>query len=522
MKKIKSTILSVAACVLATLAFVACTDKNDWEVDPSYNRLFSITSMSVNANATDAKYTFTAIAKAEYYLIELSKDSLYDAIELGQHESSILYGDDKSITKSPVTLDNLDSDTKYFLRVKAISSTSQNSNWAYLEGYSFKTKSEQIITHVDANATNATIQWPANSKATHVVVLKGSTTEATRNLTADEIAAGEATIEDLSSETEYTIKLMNGTVTRGSIKFQTSPDYGGATVIRPGDDFQAIIANEENGNVFVVEPGTYKAGKLTITRSMSIKAAKPTDRPTVNATISLGAGVNFELKDIIMHGTELGENLKNGGHVIDFVTAGAAYQHISISGCVLSNYLKGLLYLNVAANAESVTFDDCVIYNIECDGGDFFDCRVGTPKTITFTNNTVYNSCAARDFFRIDDASSSNQGVAPTILVKNNTFNGVANNSSRRLFYIRWSGHKITYTDNIIANSPLGTLRHNSSTIIGSSSGNNYFNATTMANVDTGSKTTLDPGFADADDGDFTLSNSTLIANKVGDPRWFE
>ena len=58
---------------------------------------------------------------------------------------------------------------------------------------------------------------------------------------------------------------------------------------------------------------------------------------------------------------------------------------------------------------------------------------------------------------------------------------------------------------------------------------NNYYNApgfytdgyASGAKIDiSGNYTTLDPGFADAANGDFTISNQTLIDNGIGDPRW--
>jgi hypothetical protein len=58
---------------------------------------------------------------------------------------------------------------------------------------------------------------------------------------------------------------------------------------------------------------------------------------------------------------------------------------------------------------------------------------------------------------------------------------------------------------------------------------NNYFGAAGFATAayvtnakhdNSGTHTTLDPGFANAAAGDFTLSNQTLIDNQIGDPRW--
>lgn len=36
-----------------------------------------------------------------------------------------------------------------------------------------------------------------------------------------------------------------------------------------------------------------------------------------------------------------------------------------------------------------------------------------------------------------------------------------------------------------------------------------------------GKYTTLDPGFKDLENGDFTLSNEDLIYEKIGAPKWY-
>jgi hypothetical protein len=44
--------------------------------------------------------------------------------------------------------------------------------------------------------------------------------------------------------------------------------------------------------------------------------------------------------------------------------------------------------------------------------------------------------------------------------------------------------------------------------------------ATSGAKYDTGTFTTLNPGFTDPASGNFRISELTLIANGVGDVRW--
>ena len=93
-------------------------------------------------------------------------------------------------------------------------------------------------------------------------------------------------------------------------------------------------------------------------------------------------------------------------------------------------------------------------------------------------------------------------------------------------FYIRLASHEITFNKNILAATE-GYYTNQASTTIKEMSKNNYFNApnftgstTSGAKNDTGDCTQLDPGFANAANGDFRVSNLTLKAAGIGDPRW--
>ena len=56
----------------------------------------------------------------EYYIIEISLDSLYDDVAMGTGKGSIIYGEDKSITKSPYTLEGLYSGQQAFYSYEGI------------------------------------------------------------------------------------------------------------------------------------------------------------------------------------------------------------------------------------------------------------------------------------------------------------------------------------------------------------------------------------------------------------------
>jgi hypothetical protein len=105
----------------------------------------------------------------------------------------------------------------------------------------------------------------------------------------------------------------------------------------------------------------------------------------------------------------------------------------------------------------------------------------------------------------------------------------MCNGAANRLLYIRLTKHEIYFSKNIVANSG-GILTNQASTIIvpANFTANNYYNAPTYtagsvtagAKYDTGTFTTLNPGFTAPATGNFTISESTLKANGIGDARW--
>lgn len=252
--------IGVLSFLTATIA-VSCTDGNDWDVDPSTDRLFQ-PSVDATVSATTAELKWSKIAGAEYYVIELSKDTLYDAIT--ETPSSIVLGTDKSITASPYTVTNLDSSTKYFLRVKSVSSTKE-SKWHYPSFYSFTTKAEQILNPVsNIGGQSATINWEKDKTVTHLVITETATGASSQvELDATAQQNGSIKITGLTPKTEYSVEIYNGTVLRGTLKFATTEAYPeGYDIVTVTDAAMlndiftnpASYITENNGNLVLVFP----------------------------------------------------------------------------------------------------------------------------------------------------------------------------------------------------------------------------------------------------------------------------
>lgn len=519
MKKLSYKAKSGVIIALAALSFAACTDKNDWEVDSSYNRLFSITKVSASVYATQVELTWSSNSGAEYYVIEVSTDSLYDAVLSGASNGSIVYGEDKSIKKSPYTLTDLESSTKYYLRVKSLSSTALESKWFYYTNYSFVTKSEQIIEEVTVGHTDVTLKWPSNSKVTRILILKGGSVVKVQDLTSDEITAGTATVAELDSDTDYTAQLMNETKIRGVKTFKTLMDLNGATAINPEDDVAAIFAAAENGNVYAFMTGTYEINeKIELAKSISLKSAIPGTVVINGLSFDLKAGVGIELHDLILDGAGATGPLIN--YLEDHKTGETGA--LTVSGCTIKNYAAGFINQRVSIAVKSMNITGN-IFNRTGTTGRFVDIQKGYAKVINVTNNTVANSFSG-DAIRIDNTAGDFTEVSSVITIDRNTFYKVCDGAAARLIYIRLSGNKTALSNNIIANSA-GYYSDQSTTNITGMTNNYYVDAPNyIANkriIDSGG-TILDPQFEDAENLNFTVQNNTVINAGVGDPRWIK
>lgn len=509
----------------SALMFTGCEDNLDPVLESlELNRVLSPINLTAKIrNRTTVELNWTASPTAERYVVEFSESSDFSTVV----KTAEVVGEDLPLSVA------MAGETLYNIRVKGVKEGKQDSKWSTITA---QTDVENIFTALpvgNIEATSVKLNWPAGSEVTGFLIMPGNIQRA---ITSEEKAAGEAVITGLTGETTYTVQLLNGAKHRGSAIFTTLIDLGGAIKVEPTDDYVSILKAANDGDVFAFMPGEYTIGKLSITKNISIKGVRPANRPIIHALLSLEAGVSLEVKDIIFDGAEAGGAGIKGDHVFQLNTAAVAYGNIKFDGCLMRNYLKGIMYLNVAANAESITINNCIITAIDCNGGDFFDCRLGTPKIVNFTNNTVYGLGMARDIFRIDDKSSSFPGVAPKITVDHNTFVGVANDAARRIFYVRWVGNDITFTNNIIAstNGILGVSSTSSQAYpqIKTIGNNNYFsapgfstggsaNALAIYDVSATAKK-LDPGFSSAASGNFKVTNQDVIDANIGDPRWLK
>ena len=539
--------LAVALCA------AACADENDWDVDSSFDRLFGVANdaLDVNEGDTWAEVVFEGFRGTEYFVIEVSTDSLTDEMEMGASPNSIVYGDDQSITSSPDTIRGLLGETKYFIRIKACSATTPDSKWVYFDngdgGTSFTTLAEQIFntpTAADMSDEYINLTWTPGAEVTHITVTTPDGTPVMDDiiLSDEAIANGEYKVENLTQLTTYVFTIYNGEKKRGQLELTTAAsmpdaDYqttvpATATVLsqeiidqaseealaKPGIDptnYSVIIGIPAGMTLDVhgTDEDTGDDTSITIPDGMSVTffGLAGGEAPTLNATKSIDIG-----------GTHAYIRFNN----VSFTDGGCQYlinqskaatvAELTFEGCRLTDFERSFVRLQGADNAKTIqnlNVNNCVVNNV-AQGYSMFLWKDnnGVVNNLNVTNSTF-------DVFTRSFAEITGNDTGTTINVSDCTFYG-GPDSGRYIVDANGStGVSVSITRCIFANAEGKGIRNATSNITEvyftsdfSFSGNSFDPTVQLSESST-------DVFADPANHDFTIQVRNV---EVGDPRWLE
>lgn len=502
-------------CGISLLTFTtSCSDSDEEIKSVTYDRLFSPTGVEAKVqNKTNVRLSWEEVNGAEAYTIELFAN---DSLEFAGSPVAT-YND---VTDNPYTITGLMGETQYSARIKAIGQDITESKWS---GIAFETEAEQIFKSIqdeDLKATEVTLRWPAGEMATEIVITPG---EIKHTVTVDEVSSGAATITGLSGETEYTAKLMNGTKTRGSIKFTTLADFGDSTPVNEGDDLISLLNEAEEGESFIIVSGVFNIDNYELTKSVKIAGFKPNSKPTINGRFTVASGVeSLTLSNIIFDGKNEIDN------IIELTDQQGNLGTLNIDGCEIRNMKKHIIYNNKKGTFGDITINNCIIDGIANDAGDGFDLRGGALSSLKVSNTTISNGI--RSLVRCQ--------VPANVEFTYCTFYNICttdDSNNTGLFRVEKSGSKLTVHNCLLSNIGIANPANVNSGTWGRSDKLKadedikniyYFNSpnlwTNSHKEDFASfATEADPGFKNAAENNLTLSNEDMIDKKIGDPRWY-
>lgn len=558
MKSIKN-ILGTASMMALALSATSCTDGNDWDVDGSLSRLFglngdkiTVETAETSATVTFSAFTSKAVSSPEYYVFEVSKDSLYEGVE---NANIIKFGEDKSLTSSPVVLSGLDRDSKYYMRVKAMSSTSNESKWVYYkDGSSFKTKAEQIFNNVEATdlfEDHVNLSWTPGADVTHITYANTNDAEniQTINLTDEEKAAGKYTLGGLNPTSTYTITIYKNDVKRGQLQVTTPAAMPAAnfkyslasdvTVISQdlideiAEKAKAAAGNETNYSATIGIPAGAKValygindsdgGKTNVTipdgMSVTFFGLAGGDAPTINLDKNFDiagshAFIKFQNVKLEENGAGYFINQSKACTVSEFTLENCEVSNLktsffrlqgsdakSIGKLTLKNSIftklcagYGFIHVDAGSGAghvDNVEIDGCTFNSICVTGKVFIFSKKTDMQDITIKNSTFYNCNGSGQYFV--DFNTDTFGPS-TFTIENCIFGKSADEATNK---------------NIRSKTP--------ATVANSFRTTDFFKVIKGVNDTEFSSTQL---FKDPANGDFTIKAGTL-KEKAGDPRWY-
>lgn len=554
-------IFGMAISALALGATVAaCTDANDWETDPTYNRLFGVNASKITIDRdqeapSTVTVNFNPIQGAEYYIVEVSTDSLYNDVEMGG-ENAIVFGTNKDITKSPVTLTGLAEETNYYMRIKTMSSTTPESHWAYYNsGESFKTLG--IIYDVpaaDILEDRITLRWIPGSEVTHITyttkIDEQDVTE-TRRLKDDEIANSTCTIDGLQSNKTYNFAIYKGEQLRGTKTVKTAKPMPAA------DLKQELPENTTTIDQDLLDNLAAQALAITGTDKASITIGVPAGKTLVlgdkneegeDAGVTIPEGISITFfgmagevptltvpKEIKIDGNheyirfenvnldaKYEDNKGNEQYGLYVINQGDAcyVEDVSFTGVNITNFQRSIVRLQGDEKTlRNLSFDNCIITE-QGKNEDYAFVYISGNKynteTINVTNCT-FNT--ARYLFRISSTTSLKE-----VNIKNSTFYNTINRS-KYLIDADKTTAKITL-DKVLLGKTFAAgkgIRPGDSSLL---SVTNTYKTNDFELAGNSISDAIDLGlsssevFKSPETGDFTINNTELISNQVGDPRW--
>lgn len=551
-------IFGLMVVLSAVVLVFSCTDDNDWGTDPSHNRLFGVKSSSLGVETFDnqptkATVTFDAYDKrSEYYIIEVSTDSLYDEIPMGGEHAKV-YGEDKSITTSPVSLTELSEYTNYYMRVKGMSGTTPDSKWVYYKsGMPFRTPGIlNDVLEADRLDESIRLTWIPGSRATHIVMtvtIDDEPVVTTVQLTAADLQAAEYTITGLKPNKTYKFEIYNGDILLGAKTVKTAKGMPNADLmVTLPLEIEEISQELLDG---YASEALAKTGTGSATISLGLPAGANMTLGTATAGLKIPDGVSVTFfgragnrtslkvnKSMSVAGTHEFVSFEHVnidcGYDADLGTNGSQYiingadpctiDSITFTECNVSGIQNAAVRLS-ASNGQIVDkmkVDNCIFTNHAGAYALFCFDKGITMKTFEVKNSTFYNICFKNKSFI--DVSACKQSME--VNVESCTFYNLLGSGAYFLNAKNGSDVALNLYRVILAKTvdPAARGKQGSITITSPSSylANDFITSAGSLGVSEFDGSSADI-FKSPASGDFTIKNPLLQMEKVGDPRWLE
>lgn len=560
--------------MLGAVCFAGC-HQPDAEIDTlDYSRALqplNFTAAVDRETGYDVNFSWTVAEKTDYVL------SIQEVNEEGAAigspiEEEILAADAETPYKVTLTPERI-----YKATLQAFSATNPNLPGSLLVEagpvetyYVMESLNPELVTRT---MNSITVKWTNDDgDATQLSKIEAVPLDAASGaakgsveIDAETLAAGEATVGNLTPSTQYVVTLYYSKSTRGGVTAWTAPDTEGMTLVKNSAELMQALTDGATkiavkaGEKYVLEfsgtnPLSGWKGDLELVGVLGDDGSMPVIRgfeleSWCGTDAANGATGIYRFENIVFEGTGVGndEFLFRTGEGAD---AKVSIESVAVLNCELYNYVSGVVFTSsktAEATIGTIRLEGLYIHDFLNAGGDLIDFRIGTVNTLTIRNNTIIDAGRA---FLFSDVNAN----FSTIEISNNTLNRVGLTNTRKgIIGVRTAVPTFTLNKNLFLNeySTSETVRlihENANAQIPSMSGNYFYNIcynstgdenyagadffttkignnATAVNKDLclsggGKVLTSDP-CVKSSRNKMELTNSEVAANEVGDPRWW-
>jgi hypothetical protein len=410
-------IFKYAVCVLlASASFSSCMER-EIEIIDEMDLVRCLEPMNLDAKVN------SALGDVVTFSWDVAKDAEY--YELSVYTDQNLTKKDFTETVDPAAVPlvkKLTADQTYWFTVQAFNEKKQPSHIAVSEKSvkTYAVKDNLFLKLTGRTASSISLAWSKEvsdyADVDRVVYrLPGNeSSEQTRTLGADEIAAAAVAVDGLSAATEYEFILYYKSASRGQVNAWTAASTAGLTEVNSLAGLLNAIQTSGAQVYLKLEGSPYDIEALDIATGFSLTGEIDADgnMPELTGEFHFADtwnGKDLYFENICFNGAPTATSPSGFGFAIQNKNGGTkdgkVIGDISYKNCVITNYTKGLIYeWGKTMVLGKVSYDSCEISNINVDGtvgGDVFDIRQATTiETLSFVNNTVMQGM--RTFVRLD------------------------------------------------------------------------------------------------------------------------
>ncbi len=424
---------------------------------------------------------------------------------------------------------------------------------------------DSVAFSLSSNDTTLTISWPVVFGAGGYLVTFYNVDDPANPVvvgTGNDTIDGCSVIRTVAEDSKYKIvvktlgnlKYKNASAESATAGYFTTFTAAYATIPTGTDLFTYFTENpiptSSSELVYELEAsGTYTmSGNVSLPLSTITfrgdKVYHPTIQMSSGVFLSEGAGTKFKSIDFDCSSFTGSGILALNSTVNSGLTVGGGFaiipSTVAFQKCKIKSLPKPLVYDNAQKYAlQTFLISDCVIQqnlttgNLISIGGSFV-------KDLTISNSTIYNSSISTSGFMIAYVNGANVSkvtgagwASGSVTLTNSTFwqiskaSNIANYSGMSQNYNTLTVKKCIFVDSgnkqVIRRLSINTtmkrvLDYNSywydGAFVDAEISSSYDNSTTYINTD--------PNLRDPANGDFTPQGADQIANKTGDPRWYE